>query len=156
MTDKTEPDLGLDTDFPRTHAESVRKLADAMLRYALWPAVAVSVAGIVVATVLFGLNGGVAALVGGAVACASSLATLWLMRRTAALNPHFAMVAALGGFVGKMIILLVVMVVLREVTWLHTGSLAVTMLAAVLVWAGAEAVAFRRTKIPTLIVDSSD
>jgi hypothetical protein len=32
-------------------------------------------------------------------------------------------------------------------------SLALTFLATVLVWAAAEAVAFRRTKIPTVIVD---
>jgi len=149
-------DLGIDTDQPRTHAESVTKLADAMLRYAVWPATATALVGIVVASVMYGANGGVAALIGGLVAFGSSLATWWLMRKTAALNPMMVMTGALGGFVGKMIILLLVLMVLREITWLHTKSLAYTMLAVVIVWAVMDTVAFRRTKLPTLIVDGDD
>lgn len=162
MTEKTEDsevsaaDLGIDMDQPRTHGETVTRLADAMLRHALWPAVATAVAGIVVASVLVGPRGGVAALVGGVVAFASSLATWWLMRKTAKLNPMMVMTGALGGFVGKMIILLLVLTVLREITWLHTRSLAYTMLAVVIVWAVMDTVAFRRTKLPTLIVDTDD
>lgn len=154
-TDKNENDvlgLGLLADMPRTHAESVLKLARAMLRYALWPALATVVAGITVGTLVAGFEGTLGALVGGIVAFASSLATLWLMRRTAAMNPMLVMAAALGGFVGKMLILLVVMMLLGNVDVLHTESLAYTMLAVVVVWAAADAVAFRRTKIPTLIV----
>ena len=161
MTEKEQDqpsatDLGIRTDLPRTHGEAVTRLADAMLRYAIWPALVTMVIGIVVASVMFGARGGVAALVGGAVACASSLATWWLMRKTAALNPMMVMTGALGGFVGKMIILLLVLMVLREITWLHTKSLAFTMLAVVVVWAAMDTVAFRRTKLPTLIVDSDD
>lgn len=160
MRDETEKnsdaDLGLFADLPRSHAESVRKLADAMLRYALWPAVAVAIAGITVGTLVAGVEGTLGALVGGIVAFASSFATLWLMRKTAAMNPMLVMGAALGGFVGKMLILLIVMVLLRDVSVLHTESLAFTMLAVVVVWAAMDTVAFRRTKIPTLIVQSDD
>src|SRR5687767_532847 len=84
-------DLGIETDQPKTHGEAVTRLADAMLRYALWPAVATVVVGIVVATVLHGARGGVAALIGGIVAFGSSLATWWLMRKTAAMNPMMVM-----------------------------------------------------------------
>jgi hypothetical protein len=118
--------------------------------------VATAVVGIVVSSVLNGPQGGVAALVGGVVAFASSLATWWLMRKTAALNPMMVMAGALGGFIGKMIILLLVLMVLREISWLHTKSLAYTMLAVVIVWAAMDTVAFRRTKLPTLIVDTDD
>jgi ATP synthase protein I len=159
MTEKTEPtaeDLGIRTDSPKTHAETVTRLADAMLRYALWPAVATVVVGIVVASVLQGVQGGVSALIGGIVAFASSLATWWLMRKTAALNPMMVMTGALGGFFGKMIILLLVLMVFREITWLHAESLAYTMLAVVVVWAAMDTVAFRRTKLPTLIVNTDD
>jgi len=127
-----------------------------MLRHALWPAVATAVAGIVLASVLFGVRGGVSALVGAAVAFASSLATWWLMRRTAALNPVMVMAGALGGFVGKMILLLLVLMVLREISWFHIRSLAYTMLAVVIVWAVMDTVAFRRTKLPTLIINTDD
>lgn len=157
--DQAEPtaaDLGIQTDLPKTHGEAVTRLADAMLRYAIWPAVATVVVGIVVASVLYGVPGGVSALVGGIVAFGSSMATWWLMRKTAALNPMMVMTGALGGFVGKMIILLLVLMVLREITWLHTESLAYTMLAVVIVWAAMDTVAFRRTKLPTLIITSDD
>lgn len=127
-----------------------------MLRHALWPAVATAVAGIVLASVLFGVRGGVSALVGAVVAFASSLATWWLMRRTAALNPVMVMAGALGGFVGKMILLLLVLMVLREISWFHIRSLAYTMLAVVIVWAVMDTVAFRRTKLPTLIINTDD
>jgi ATP synthase protein I len=162
MSEKTEnpepsaADLGIRTDSPKTHAETVTRLADAMLRYAVWPAVATVVIGVVVASVLHGVQGGVSAFLGGLVACASSLATWLLMRKTAALNPMMVMTGALGGFAGKMIILLLVMMVLREITWLHTESLAYTMLAVVVVWAAMDMVAFRRTKLPTLIVNTDD
>lgn len=158
-TEKTEPtaaDLGIRTDSPKTHAETVTRLADAMLRYAKWPAAATVVVGIVVASVLYGVPGGVSALIGGLVAVASSLATWWLMRKTAALNPMMVMTGALGGFFGKMIVLLLVLMVLREITWLHVQSLAYTMLAVVIVWAAMDTVAFRRTKLPTLIVNADD
>jgi len=158
-TEKTEPtseDLGIRTDLPRTHGEAVTRLADAMLRYAVWPGLATAVVGIVVCSVLFGVRGGVSALVGAAVAAASSLATWWLMRRTAALNPMLVMAGALGGFIGKMIVLLLVLMVLREISWFHVQSLAYTMLAVVIVWAAMDTVAFRRTKLPTLIIDPDD
>jgi hypothetical protein len=159
MSEKTEPtaaDLGLNTDQPKSHGEAVTRLADAMLRYALWPVVGVAVVGIVVASVLYGVSGGVSALVGAVVAFGSSLATWWLMRKTAAMNPMMVMVGALGGFAGKMIVLLLVMMVLREISWFHLRSLAYTMLAVVIVWTVMDTVAFRRTKLPTLIVDTDD
>jgi ATP synthase protein I len=134
----------------------VTRLADSMLRHALWPGVATAVTGIVVASVLFGVRGGVSALVGAVVAFASSLATWWLMRRTAALNPMMVMAGALGGFVGKMVLLLLVLMVLREISWFHVRSLAYTMLAVVIVWAAMDTVAFRRTKLPTLIINTDD
>jgi ATP synthase protein I len=158
-TEKMEPtaeDLGIRTDLPRTHGEAVTRLADAMLRHALWPAVATAVAGMVVAGVMFGVRGGVSALVGAVVAFASSLATWWLMRKTAALNPMLVMAGALGGFVGKMILLLLVLMILREISWFHVQSLAYTMLAVVIVWAAMDTVAFRRTKLPTLIINTDD
>lgn len=67
------------------------------------------------------------------------------------MNPMFVMVAALGGYIGKMVVLLVVMTLLGWVEGIHRESLAFTMLATIMVWAGAEVVAFKRTKIPTIV-----
>lgn len=122
-----------------------------MLRTALVPGAVTAVLGAIVATVLFGVSGLVSALIGGVVAFGSSVLTIWLMRTTGGMNPMFVMVAALGGYIGKMVVLLVVMTLLGWVEGIHRESLAFTMLATIMVWAGAEVVAFKRTKIPTIV-----
>lgn len=141
MTEKTE----------NPHAQSVLKLADAMYRGALWPGVATVVIGAVVSLIVVGLPGLFGAIVGGVIAFGSSLATLWMMRKTAAMDPMAVMAVALGGYIFKILVLLGVMTLLRNVGFLHSKALAFTMLAVILVWAAAEFVAFRRTKIPTII-----
>jgi hypothetical protein len=139
------------TETENPHAQSVLKLADAMYRGALWPGIVTVVIGAVVATVLVGLPGLFGALVGGVVAFASSLATLWMMRKTAAMDPMAVMAVALGGYIFKILVLLGVMMLLRGVDGLHPKALALTMLAVILVWAASEFVAFRRTRIATII-----
>ncbi|MCS7479980.1 hypothetical protein ACFFQW_07890 [Umezawaea endophytica] len=134
-----------------THAGVVRGLAGAMFRGALIPTVATVVLGVVVFGVLNGVPGALGALVGGLVIIASSLATLWLMHRTAVLEVHFVMAAALGGFMLKMLVLLGVMILLRDVEFLHTNSVAITMVATILVTAAAEARASKRTRTPSVI-----
>lgn len=142
------------TTKPNPHAEQVLKLADAMLRTALWPAVGAVLLGMVVATVWVGLSGLFGAAVGGAVAFASSLVTLWMMRKTSGMDPMAVMAVALGGYILKLLVLLGVMTLLKGIGVLHPYAVALTFLAVVLVWAAAEAIAFRRTKIPTIIPDS--
>lgn len=134
-----------------THEGVVRGLAAAMLRGAIVPTVVTVLAGIVVFGVVSGVSGAFSALVGGAVVCASSLATLLLMARTAALDVHFVMAAALGGFIVKMLVLLGVMVLLRDVTFLNPKAVAFTMVATILVTAAAEALASKRTRMPNVI-----
>ncbi|MBK0867639.1 MAG: hypothetical protein IJH84_22840 [Saccharopolyspora sp.] len=138
-------------DAGNPHAATVRKLADAMLRTAVWPGVVVVLLGILVSGLLAGLPGVFGALVGGVVAFGSSLLTIGLMRWTGGLHPMFVMVAALGGYMGKMLVLLVVMTLLGGVEGLHSYALAFTMLATIIVWAASEVVAFRKTKIPVVV-----
>lgn len=141
MTDKTE----------NPHAQSVLKLADAMLRFALWPAVATVVIGAVVSTILSGVPGLLGSLVGGVIAFASSLVTLFMMRKSAALDPFMVMAVALGGYILKVMVLFGVMTGLKGVDAFNRYALAFTTLAVILVWAAAEFLAFRKTKIPTII-----
>ncbi|UVS81385.1 hypothetical protein [Actinokineospora sp. UTMC 2448] len=142
--------------YPTSHAESVRKLADRMAKdIAIACGVTVGVA-VLVAVLWEGLPGLVGALVGGAIATASAMGTVVLMRRTRALEPMMVMVIALAGYVGKIIILFVVMTLLKGVDGLHTMSVAVTMMAVILVAAGAEMRAFKKTKTPTLIVSEGE
>jgi ATP synthase protein I len=140
------------TTEPRSpHAESTLKLADAMYRGALWPGIATVVIGAVVSVILVGVTGLWGALVGGVVAFGSSLVTLWMMRKTAGMDPMAVMAVSLGGYILKVLILFAVMFGLRHVPFLHVKALAFTMLAVIVVWAAAEFLAFRRTKIPTII-----
>ena len=139
-----------------THEGVVRRLAVAMLRGAIVPTVVTVLISVVVFTVLFGLHGALGALVGGVVVCASSLATLWLMTKTAALDVHFVMAAALGGFMFKMLVLLGVMVLLRDVTVLHPKAVAFTMVATILVAAAAEARASKKNRMPNIIPATPD
>lgn len=135
-----------------THGDSVRKLADAMLWTALLPALGVVAIGAVIAVLVVGLPGLWGALLGGGIAIGSSLVTLFLMKQSAELPPQVVMAVALGGYLVKIVALLIVAMVFRGVSWLHPISLALTLIAVVVAWAGAEIVAFRKTKIPTLIV----
>lgn len=151
MSEASEPVTGEQSEPVNPHAEVVRRLASAMLRTAVWPGAATVVVGAIVAAVVVGVPGLVGALIGGVVAFGSSLLTIWLMRFSGGMNPQFVMVVALGGYVGKMLVLLVVMTLLGGIDAIHRESLAFTMLATVMVWAGAEVVAFKRTRIPTVI-----
>ncbi|MFI9010177.1 hypothetical protein ACIGNX_23390 [Actinosynnema sp. NPDC053489] len=134
-----------------THEAVVRRLAGEMYRGALWAALATVAAGAILWTVLAGVPGLVAALIGGAIACLSSAATLLLMHRTAAMPLQVIMVAAFAGFMGKLILLFAVMLVLRKFPVLHTNALALTMAATILVATALEVRASKRSRSQIVI-----
>lgn len=142
---------GPENEAPNPHGESVRKLADAMLRTGLPTGLVTVAVAAVLATVLVGLPGLFGALVGGAIGLALSLLTIGSMRLTADFPPEVVMGVAMGGFVFKLVALLIAAVTLKNVDALHTYSLGLTLLASIFVWAGAEVFAFRRTPIPTIV-----
>ncbi len=133
------------------HAAAMRRLADTMLRTALWPGIATVGIATVIAGFVAGLSGVFGALVGGSVAAASSLATIGLIKWSRGMHPMAMMAVALGGYAGKILVLMIVMTLLTWVEGLHPMSLALTMLATVLVSTAAEAQGFRKTKIPTIV-----
>ncbi|PPK64779.1 hypothetical protein V5P93_006182 [Actinokineospora auranticolor] len=141
---------------PTTHAQAQLLVADQMWRAMRWPVLGAWVVGVITWTVVGGSSGLWSSLVGGTVAGLSSLGTVLLVRRTVNLNVQMLLVAALGGFVVKMFVLLVTLVLLRAVPGVHVLALGTTMLAVVLVSAAAETISFRRTKIPTLILPAQD
>lgn len=134
-----------------THETVVQRLAGEMFRGALWATVATVAVALVVWTVVAGVNGLVAALIGGALAFVSSIGTLVLMRKTASLPLQFIMVAALAGFMAKLIMLVVVMVLLREFPVLHTNALALTMAATIVVATFMEVRASKRSRSQMVI-----
>lgn len=134
-----------------THADSVRALAAAMLRTGLALGAVVAVAAIAVATAVGGWPGLYGAVVGVALGFVSSLATIGLMHLTAPLPVQALFGAVLGGYVIKIGLLMAVVAPLRAVTWLEPTALALSVLAVVFAWVGAEVMAFRRTPLPTII-----
>ncbi len=133
------------------HIKPVVDAAKAMAKASLivtLPAIAVCVA---LFTVLNGVPGLLGSLVGGALSMVASLSTLGMMRFSAGQDPTFVMVVALGGYAIKVILLFAALTLLKGVTALHPLSLGITMIVAILIAAGAEFAAFKKTKIPTII-----
>lgn len=130
-------------------------LAAAMLRTGLWCGGVVALAVLGAATVLAGGPGLAGAAVGVGLGFLSSLATMGLMRVAAALPVEALLGVVMGGYTLKIALLLAVAFPLRQVAWLDSASLALSVLAVVAAWAVAEVVAFRRTRIPTIIPASA-
>ncbi|WP_033439406.1 ATP synthase subunit I [Saccharothrix sp. NRRL B-16314] len=129
-----------------THEAVVQRLAGEMFRSALWVALATVAVGVVVWTVVAGIPGLVSALIGGVVACLSSVLTLVVMRKTAALPLQIIMVAAFSGFLGKLVLLVVVMLLVRRFPELHDNALAITMASTILVATFMEVRASKRSR----------
>jgi hypothetical protein len=137
------------------HAKSVYALADAMLRWGLRLSLPLVLLTVGVSTISVGQPGLVGAGFGAALGYGSSLVTITMMRIAATRPPSALMSLALGGYAIKMGALLVVMLLLRDVDTFSRPALAFGMLTTVVAWAGAEVVAFRTTKTPTLVVARS-
>ncbi|MFD8493412.1 hypothetical protein [Amycolatopsis sp. NPDC059657] len=136
---------------PNPHAESVLKLAGAMQKATLVvvpPLIAICAVIFLIAKGTPGLLG---ALVGGAIALASSLVTIGMMRFSAGMDPMFVMVIALGGYIVKILVLFVALNLLRGVESLQPLALGITMLSVIVIAAAVEVRAYKRTKIPTII-----
>ena len=92
---------------------------------------------------------------------AGELVRAWVLeqrygvRKTAALDPMFVMVAALGGFMGKLIVLLAAVILLRGQDWLEPKALGITLVATVVVTSILEARASKRSR-SQMVVPASE
>ncbi|SER22118.1 hypothetical protein SAMN05216188_10922 [Lentzea xinjiangensis] len=145
-----------DADKAVTHELTVQRLAGEMFRAAAWAALGTFAVGVVVSTVIWGTAGLFGSLIGGVIAVGSSFATLLLMRKTAALDPMFVMIAALGGFMGKLIALLGVVILLQGQTWLEPKALGITLAATAVVTSFLEARASRHSRSQMVVPASGD
>ncbi|MEU5693615.1 hypothetical protein [Actinosynnema sp. NPDC020468] len=139
-----------------THETVVRRLAGEMFRAAMWASVATVAVCAVVWTVVAGVNGLVGALIGGALACLCSVGTLFLMRQTAALPLQVIMVAAFSGFLGKLVLLVAAMFLLRRFPLLHVNAFALTMAATIVVATFLEVRASKRSRSQIVIPTSPE
>src|SRR5690349_16909409 len=123
---------------PAVGEHSLRALAADMRRAVLAVGAVVGPVAIVVCGVVAGLGGVLGAVLGTVFGLGSALFTLWLMRRTAAREPRAVMLASFGGFLQKMIVLLVVLMAADAIPAVHRMSLAVTLLVVLITVTAAE------------------
>jgi ATP synthase protein I len=136
---------------PETHRDVYLAMVRATFRGAVWGTVVAALLGVLLAGAFVGWHGVFGALVGGALGVGSFLLTQLFMRQFAAVNMNMLMVAMLGGFLAKMLVLFAALKLLGQVAELHRMSLALTLLATIIVSGTIEALAFRKTQVPTII-----
>lgn len=123
---------------PVGQEQTLLALAASMLRGLVAASVPTGVAAVAVAGLLEGLPGAISAAAAVVLVVLVSLFTLWLMRRTAAKEPGAVMMAIFGGYVQKMIFLLVGLFGLGAVDGVHRMSLALTTLVMLIAITAAE------------------
>ncbi|MEJ5944861.1 hypothetical protein WDZ17_06075 [Pseudokineococcus basanitobsidens] len=121
-----------------------------MLRAALAPALVAGAVCAVVALVVSGPAGLVAALVGVVLVVLFFGSTLVVLARVARRAPQTVMVVALGTYTAKVVLLAVAFVVLARVTSLPGPALGLTTIVVTAVWLGFELRGFLRARHPVV------
>lgn len=119
-----------------------------LLRRSLTVGAAVAVVCVVVAAVIAGLDAFLSALVGSVMVLVFFGARLVVMRRTARSNPQLVLVAALGVYTVKIVLLGVAMILLMGVSWIVGPALGLSVIACAVGWLAAEMRAFVKLRVP--------
>ena len=119
---------------------------DAMLRGALLPSTAAGLLAVVVLWVLRDSDGGLAALLGVAVAVIFFAAGLAVMKRVVGANPLSVLAGALAVYLGQILFLGVIILVLSGARWLDGTAFGLAILVVALVWQVCQVVAFLRMR----------
>jgi ATP synthase protein I len=117
-----------------------------MLRGALLPS---TTAGLLAAVVLWSLrdsDGGLAALLGVAVAVIFFAAGLAVMKRVVGANPLSVLAGALAVYLGQILFLGAIILVLSGARWLDGTAFGLAILVVALVWQVCQVVAFLRMR----------
>lgn len=133
------------SDSAAAHVEDAYRV---LLRRSLTAGAAVALVCVVVAAVLAGLHGALSALLGSAMVLVFFGARLLVMRRTARSNPQLVLVAALGVYTVKIVVLGVAMVLLMGVSWIVGPALGLSVIACAVGWLAAEMRAFVKLRVP--------
>jgi hypothetical protein len=147
-----KPDVEPAVEPENPHAKTVLTVAAAMQKATLIAVPPVVLVSTIVFLVLRGAPGLFGGLIGGALAILSSLATLGMMKFSAGMDPMFVMVIALGGYLFKIILLFGALTLLKGVTGISPTAVGITLLAAIIAAAAVEVRAYKRTKVPTIII----
>lgn len=128
----------------------IHQIGTAMLRGGLWPALVVGVLAVVVAAVLAGSAGLVAALLGVVLVVVVCALGPLVMRWTASSEPLVVMGVAMISFVTKIGLLAVLFLVLRRLQIVDTRVLALAVGVTAIAFIAGETVAFARSRVPTV------
>lgn len=129
----------------------------ATLRGSLVPAVIAGVATALVLALVRGLDGGVSALVGVAIAIAFFASGLLLMDKLVRdRNPMLFMAVGMSIYLAQVIVLLGVLVLARRVDSLDSQAAGIAMLVTVVAWQVAQMRAWRQARVPVYDTPSDD
>jgi ATP synthase protein I len=129
-----------------------------LLRGAAVPTVAAGAVAVVLCSILVGVKGFTGALVGSVIVLAFFSASIVILSRVAQKQPQLLLGYAMLTYLGKILLLAVLMIAFKHTTLFHFRAFGFTMLALTLVWLAAETRAVLKTKIfyadPDAIPDS--
>jgi ATP synthase protein I len=147
MDDRTHPSSAGAPRPGAAEAAATRQQFSAMLRGSLIPTVAVGVVVIVLSAVLGQARDTTSAALGAGVVVLFFSLSLLVMRQTAHLQPVAVMAVVLATYTVKILALGVVMIVLRDASWLSGQVLAIAIIVCTVVWLAFEMRAFTRLRI---------
>jgi ATP synthase protein I len=107
----------------------------------------VAAVAVVLCATLGGSKGAYGALIGVGVVTAFFAISIIVVGRAARVNPMAMMVAALGTFLGKMILFLIVLALLRHSTAFNGKMLGFTALACILAWSASQVITSMKLKM---------
>jgi ATP synthase protein I len=118
-----------------------------LLRGAAVPTAVAGAIAVVLCTVLVGLKGFVGATLGSVIVIAFFSATIIVLSRVAQKQPEMLLGYAMLTYLGKILLLAVLLIVFKHTTLFHFRAFGFTMLALTLVWLAFETRAVLNTKI---------
>ncbi|MFT3899634.1 MAG: hypothetical protein QM728_05215 [Gordonia sp. (in: high G+C Gram-positive bacteria)] len=118
------------------------------LRYGVLGLVALTVVGLAVWVPLAGTKGLWGVLVGAGVGGGFILVTLLIVLATSKLPPFTSLYVIMGSWFVKMLAVIVLMAILKNLTFYDKGALVSTLIGAIVIVLGAEFYGVLRTRVP--------
>ncbi|WP_198037147.1 hypothetical protein [Nocardia sp. BMG51109] len=132
------------------HPETADSALRAALRYGVAGLIALVVVGAVLGSIFAGLPGLWGALIGSAIGGFFILTTAALVLFSARLESGTQGMVMLGGWVAKLLIVMVVVAALKQFDFYSPGTLFLTVVGALLIVLGAETYGLLRQRVPVV------
>lgn len=128
--------------------DALRSSHRRILASAVTPALVTAVLVVALGAVRAGAAGALGGAVGSVLVFLFFGAGLWVMRATVGLSPQVAMLAAVGSYAGKVVLLAVALGLLKDVQSLDRTVFALGAFAVGTVWLLGEVLGFARARVP--------